>query len=79
MLPVSANKKKRYSTHTASFPATKAPDTAVIPTRTLIGSANFRILAAPFTQLNDSVGGSGMTTERAVHKRPLYITNADVR
>lgn len=56
--------------HTASFPATNAPDIAVTPTRMLIGIASLLTLAAPFTQATDSVGGSGITTERAVQKSP---------
>jgi len=74
-----------YKTHaenvilTASLPATNAPDIAVMPTTALTGIANFLIFAAPLTQLIDPVGGSGITTDKAVHIIPQYITNADVR
>ncbi|GAV74784.1 LOW QUALITY PROTEIN: hypothetical protein CFOL_v3_18264 [Cephalotus follicularis] len=56
--------------HTASFPATKAPETAVMPTMKLTGRASLLTFAAPRTHATDSAGGSGMTTERAVQKRP---------
>ena len=56
--------------HTASFPATNAPETAVRPTSMLIGNASLLTLAAPRTHVRDSVGGSGKTTESAVQKRP---------
>ena len=65
--------------YTASFPATKAPDTAVMPTITQVGRTSFLILAAPLTQVKVPAGGSGMTTDRAVQRRPQYMTNADVR
>lgn len=56
--------------HTASFPATNAPEIAVMPTRMPTGSASLLTFAAPCTQATDSAGGSGITTERAVQKRP---------
>lgn len=65
--------------HTASFPATNAPETAVTPTSKLTGRASRFTFAAPRTQARDSAGGSGMTTERPVHKRPQYIAKAEVR
>jgi hypothetical protein len=52
---------------------------AVIPTIRLTGRASFLTFSAPRTQAKDSVGGSGITTERAVQKSPLSITNAEVR
>lgn len=57
--------------HTASFPATKAPETAVMPTMRLTGRASLFTFAAPETHASDSAGGSGITTERAVQNRPL--------
>lgn len=63
-------RKRKVQLHTASFPATNAPDTAVIPTRILTGSARRLTFAAPWTQVKDSAGGSGMTTESAVQKSP---------
>ena len=36
-----------------------------------IGMASFFTFAAPRTQVTDSAGGSGITTERPVQKRPL--------
>jgi hypothetical protein len=71
--------KKESIRHTASLPATNAPDMAVMPTIALTGIANFLIFAAPFTQFIDPVGGSGITTDKAVHNMPQYITNAEVR
>lgn len=61
------------------MPATKAPETAVRPTIKLTGRASLLIFVAPWTQFRDPDGGSGMTTDRAVHNMPLYITKADVR
>ena len=73
------NRQRENVRHTASLPATNAPDMAVMPTTALTGIANFLIFAAPFTQLIDPVGGSGITTDKAVHNIPQYITKADVR
>lgn len=50
-----------------------------MPTTALTGIANFLIFAAEFTQFIDPAGGSGITTDRAVHNMPQYITNADVK
>lgn len=72
-------RSKKQKLLTASFPATNAPETAVIPTRMLAGRASRLTFAALFTQAIDSAGGSGITTERAVQKSPLQITNAEVR
>jgi hypothetical protein len=62
--------KNKTQLHTASFPATKAPETAVMATSKLTGRANLFTFAAPRTQATDSAGGSGITTERPVQKRP---------
>lgn len=62
--------KTKTPKHTASFPATNAPETAVMATSKLTGRAILFTFAAPRTQLTDSAGGSGITTERPVHKRP---------
>ena len=43
----------------------------VIPTMKLTGMASFFTFAAPRTQVTDSEGGSSITTERPVQKRPL--------
>lgn len=52
---------------------------AVIPTMKLTGNASLFTLAAPRTQANDSAGGSGITTERAVQKSPQYMAKAEVK
>jgi len=62
--------KNKTQLHTASFPATNAPETAVMSTSKQTGRANLFTFAAPRTQATDSAGGSGITTERPVQKRP---------